>query len=149
MRPSGCRAARPVDPRGAEWSACSRRAAVRWQEPSTAALTTRSGPGGRAGGPGGAKRAVSNWSLLWQRLREDSEGPELVWHRRAREEMCDALLGELRGLEEAGAARRGARATRGGWVAGTESRVSVRRRLRRSQGYWCRCAGGEASGRAG
>jgi hypothetical protein len=46
---------------------------------------------------------VSNWPLLWERLRQDSEGPELVWHRRAREEMCGALLAELQALEEAGA----------------------------------------------
>jgi hypothetical protein len=77
-------------------------AAVRWQEPSTAALTSRSGTGSAQGGAGGARRTVSNWPLLWERLRQDSEGPELVWHSRAREELLSALLAELEALEEAG-----------------------------------------------
>ncbi len=45
---------------------------------------------------------MSNWPLLWERLREECEGPELVWHSRAREELLSALLAELEALEEAG-----------------------------------------------
>jgi hypothetical protein len=75
---------------------------VRWQEPSTAALTSRSGPGSAGAGSGGARRTVSNWPLLWERLRDECEGPELVWHSRAREELQSALLAELEALEEAG-----------------------------------------------
>ena len=87
---------------GAEPRLCG---AVRWQEPSTAALTSRSGAAGRGGTATGARRAVSNWPLLWERLRRDSEGPELVWHSRARDERCRALLAELASLEEAGGQR--------------------------------------------
>jgi len=80
---------------------------VRWQEPSTAALTSRSGAGSAQGGSGGARRTVSNWPLLWERLRDECEGPELVWHSRAREELLSALLAELEALEEAGGGRVG------------------------------------------
>jgi hypothetical protein len=86
-------------------------AAVRWQEPSTAALTSRSGTGSAQGGTGGARRTVSNWPLLWERLRQDSEGPELVWHSRAREELLSALLAELEALEEAGSHRPASRSS--------------------------------------
>ena len=43
----------------------------------------------------GQQGRALNWQLFWKQLERDHAGPRLIWNERARQEVREALLGEV------------------------------------------------------
>ncbi len=67
---------------------------VKWQQPAQAELRQRHGPERE-------RKTVHNWPLLFERIRGDAEGWELIWNETCRDELRSALLSEIEAYEEA------------------------------------------------